>query len=295
MRPQKNDPMLKSYARFGMKKSDAQPFPGRVRVVTDSKEKFNLRECMAPGEVTILVLNELSKSSHDAIISVELEEFVSKVFESVFDSNLDESSRLRLLIVCDEVHRLLPKFGASGRAFNEIERGVREFRKWGVGVMLVSQVTADFIGEIKANIGTEIQFRSKIESDLERLSVKYGTDYVSAVMRAKVGAGLMQNPDYNKGRPYFVAFRPLLHNLARLTDAELKTIREFDARLDAIAQKIGDFRNGGADTSDEDVELELARTKNQLGHFDVVKVYVESLEEKVKELEKKYGYSEPRK
>ncbi len=289
LRPQKNDAMLKNYARFGMKKSDAQPFPGRVRVVTDSKEKFNLRECLAPGEISILVLNELSKSSHDAIISVELEEFVSKVLESVFESNLEESGRLRVLIVCDEVHRLLPKFGASGRAFNEIERGVREFRKWGVGVMLVSQVTADFMGEIKANIGTEIQFRSKNESDLERLNLKYGPDYVSAVMRAKVGAGLVQNPDYNKGRPYFVAFRPLLHNLARLSDAELRTIREFDAKLDALAQKIGDFRNGGADTSDADVELELARTKNQLGHFDVVKVYAESLEQKVRELEKKYG------
>lgn len=291
LRPQKSEAMLKLYSRFEMKRGDATAFNGRIRVVRDGAEKFNPKQYMRPGEVTVIALNELSPSTGgaDNAVSRELEEFVAKAFESVFDANLDESQRLRMLIVCDEVHRLLPKFGASGRAFNEIERGVREFRKWGVGVVLVSQVTADFIGEIKANIGTEIQFRSKNDNDLERIAVKFGSHFSQGVTRAKVGVGLMQNPDYNKGRPYFVEFRPLLHSLTRLTDAELAAIREYDAKLSAISEKIDKYRAAGADVTEAEVELDLAAAKTQLGHFDVVRVYLESLQTKIADLEKKYG------
>jgi len=35
---------------------------------------------------------------------------------------------LRLIIIFDEVHRLLPKFGGTGEGFIQIERGAREFR-----------------------------------------------------------------------------------------------------------------------------------------------------------------------
>jgi len=42
----------------------------------------------------------------------------------------------------------------------QVERACREFRKWGMGVMLISQVLNDFVGEIKANINTEVQTKN---------------------------------------------------------------------------------------------------------------------------------------
>ena len=70
-------------------------------------------------------------------------------------ANFSETPEIKLLLVYDEIHRLLPKFGGSGEGFLQIERGCREFRKWGVGILMISQVLADFVGQIKANINTE--------------------------------------------------------------------------------------------------------------------------------------------
>jgi hypothetical protein len=58
------------------------------------------------------------------------------------------------------------------KEFLQIERACREFRKWGLGVMLISQVLNDFVGEIKANINTELQARTLEEGDLERIRFK---------------------------------------------------------------------------------------------------------------------------
>ena len=105
--------------------------------------------------------------------------------------------------------------------------------------------------------------------------------------RQKVGIGLLQNPDYNKGRPYFVAFRPLLHSLTRLSDDELKTIARYDKTLDEIERKLFKIGGAGFDVSEAMVELELARSKTQLGQNDVVRVYIDSLQNKLAEYEKK--------
>jgi len=38
------------------------------------------------------------------------------------------------------------------------------------------------------------------------------------------GFGLVECADYNKGNPYFIEFRPLLHSLYKLTETEAKQL-----------------------------------------------------------------------
>jgi len=103
---------------------------------------------------------------------------------------------LKVILVFDEVHRLLSKFGGSGEGFLQVERACREFRKWGMGVMLVSQVLSDFVGEIKANISSEVQMRTRDEGDLNRIKTKYGGDFLQSLVKASVGVGMFVNPAY---------------------------------------------------------------------------------------------------
>jgi DNA helicase HerA-like ATPase len=143
------------------------------------------------------------------------------MIQQIFHSKLEEFRGLRYLIVFDEIHRILPKFGGSGAGFTQIERGCREFRKWGIGIVLISQILSDFVGEIKANINTLVQMKTRDESDLERIKMQYGEEYIQSLIKSPVGSGMVQNSSWNRGRPYYVTFRPILHSVVRLTDEEL--------------------------------------------------------------------------
>ncbi|MFA6049053.1 MAG: helicase HerA-like domain-containing protein [Candidatus Micrarchaeia archaeon] len=217
----------------------------------------------------------------------QIELFVANTVNRVFESNLEESKQLRLLLVYDEVHRLLPKFGGSGEGFRQIERAVREFRKWGVGLILVSQVLSDFVGEIKANIGTEIQMRTKYEEDLERIRQKYGDETLKSVVRSGVGVGMVQNSEYNRGAPYFVSFRPLLHNIARLSDKELTDYEDYNEKIGRFARDAAALKAAGKDVFDIELELDLARDKLKKGAFNIVDIYMESITQKIEKTKAK--------
>ncbi|MFH1510209.1 MAG: DUF87 domain-containing protein, partial [Candidatus Woesearchaeota archaeon] len=164
--------MLSFYPRHGLKKRDAKAFPGNLRYVENPYEIINLRKYMIPGSIQVFTLNKLDPKDIDI--------FVANTVREVFHLNLAEARELKLMIVYDEVHRLLPKFGGSGEGFIQIERACREFRKWGVGVMLISQVLADFVGQIKANINTEIQMKTRDEGDLARIETKFGKGLIQS-------------------------------------------------------------------------------------------------------------------
>jgi hypothetical protein len=325
LRQQKNDEMLSRYPLFGMQKGEAQAFKTTIKAVSTPVQQINWKNALCPGHLTVLCLNRLGQkpgerplpqaaasaseevretaakaNGIDGVLSYlrktdagateeasELEQFIANSVAQLFDENLEERQHLRLLLVYDEVHRLLPKFGGSGEGFRQIERAVREFRKWGVGLILVSQVLSDFVGEIKANIGTEIQMRTKYEGDLDRVRLKYGEEALQAVVRLPIGVGMVHNSDYNRGIPFFVAFRPLLHNITRLSDEEIAKLGDYDARLDGYAAKISEAEAKGIDVSDAKLELSLAADKLKAGSFSVAEIYFESLEKKTRALPQK--------
>ncbi|MEM1535564.1 MAG: DUF87 domain-containing protein [Candidatus Pacearchaeota archaeon] len=265
--------MLKYYPDFHMKLSDAKAFNGNIHEVIDPRQFLDIKKYIVPGEIHIFTLNKLKPKDIDL--------FVASSIKQIFDMNPKESRELKLLLVYDEVHRLLPKFGGSGEGFIQLERGCREFRKWGIGLILISQVTADFVGAIKANIMTEIQLRTREESDLDRIKLKYGEDMLKSIVKAAIGTGMVVNPEYNRGRPYFVSFRPILHSVTRLSDEELEKYRKYNERierLEALIEQIAKKK----DVFDLRIELKLALDKVKAGNFSMADIYLEGLEARVK-------------
>jgi DNA helicase HerA-like ATPase len=266
--------MLGLYAKYGMTIKEAHGYSGNVHQVTNSRQLIKIKEIIKPGEITVFALNKMDLK--------EIDTFVANTVRQVFKDNFDECRELRLLLVYDEVHRLLPKFGGNGIGFMQIERACREFRKWGVGLMLISQVLTDFAGQIKANINTEIQMRTREETDLERLKTKYGEELLHAVVKAPVGTGMLQNSAYNRGRPYMIAFRPLLHSTERLGDEELLKYNEYNAKIDDLFYELDQLEKLNIDVFDLKLELKLASDKVATGAFNLVDIYLETLVPRIK-------------
>jgi len=278
MKPCSEAKMFEYYPRFGMKTSMTRPYKAYLYDVDDpQKFQIDIRKHMKPGELTIFGLTKLKQGDLDEVVKV--------VIESVFNSNLPEASQLKFVIVFDEVHRLLPKYGGK-KGYISLERGMREFRKWGVGMIMISQVISDFRGAIRANVGTEIQLRTKYSGDLNRIKDKYGIEYSKAVVKESVGVAMVQNAQYNDGRPYFVQFRPLLHSPHKLEDAEITELKGFMAVIEEVEARIAALRKRGIDTSDIELELKLASDKVKEGKGRMASLYIDSLKKNLEALEK---------
>ena len=268
--------MLKLYPQFGLKATDARSFNGNVRQITNALEVIDIKKYINPGEVQIFTLNKLDPEDIDI--------FVANSIREIFHANFPENSEIKLLIVYDEVHRLLPKFSGSGEGFLQIERGCREFRKWGIGMLLISQVLADFVGQIKANINTEIQMRTRDEGDIDRIKAKYGTDVLQGLVEASVGFGMVENPAYNNGRPYFVSFRPLLHNTQRLSDEELEKYDNCNEIIDDLHYQLEQLDAEKQDVFGLKLELKLALDKVKSGNFTMVEIYLQELVPRIEKI-----------
>jgi hypothetical protein len=278
--------MLKHYKEFAMKPEDTRAFNGNIHQVTDPRQVLDISKYIVPGEIHIFTLNKLKPR--------ELDFFVASSIKQIFDMNPKEARELKLLLVYDEVHRLLPKFGGAGEGFIQLERGCREFRKWGIGLLLISQVTADFVGAIKANIMTEIQLRTREDSDLDRIKLKYGEDMLKAVVKAAIGTGMVVNPEYNRGRPYFISFRPILHQVTRLDDEELEKYARYNERVEQLEYNIEQIAKK-KDVFDLKIELKLALDKIKAGNWAMADIYLEGLEQRVRNEMAKLGIKEKKK
>jgi len=274
--------MLKRYKYFEMKTGQARAFDGSIKTIHDPYEMIEIAKYMdRPGEISIFNVSNLTPKEIDIV--------VASTIEQIFKSKPEESKELKTLIVYDEVHRLLPKFGGSGQGFVQLERGAREFRKWGIGLVLISQVLSDFVGEIKANIGTEVQMGTRYEGDLERVSMKYGDDVLKSVVKEPIGTGMNVNAEYNNGRPYFVSYRPLLHGTKRLTNDELKKYEKYFAEMEDFDYQAAELKKLKVDTMDVELEIKLSKAKVKSGQFQMADMYLETLRPKLAEHWKKIG------
>ncbi len=265
--------MFSYYKKFGMKKTDARGFPGNIRAIKDARQVVDVEKFFQPGHIQILTLNKLQPKDMDIV--------VANVIRQIFKSDPKEYPTLRTLLVFDEIHRILPKFGGSGEGFIQIERACREFRKWGYGVTLISQVLSDFAGQIKANISTEIQMRTRDEGDLNRIKTKYGEEFLQSLVKASVGVGMFVNPAYNHASPYFVNFRPILHNTRRLPDEELERYNQYNDQVEDLEYQVEQLEELKIDVFDLKMELKLVKDKIMIGNFSVVDIYLEGLKPRV--------------
>jgi len=107
---------------------------------------------------------------------------------------------------------------------------------------------------------------------------------VRSVSRAPIGFGMVVNPDYNRGRPYYVNFRPILHSPFRLSPEELDKYYAADDRIENIKFKLKKLEEKGVDVFDLRIELGLAQRKLEEASFDMVNAYLDSLEPRVDEV-----------
>lgn len=273
--------MFSLYPLFGMKPTDAKAYNGNIRQINNPREVIDIKKYLKPGEIQVFACHKLEPK--------EMDIFVANSIRQIFRANFGESRTLKVMFVYDEVHRLLPKFGGSGEGFLQIERGCREFRKWGLGMLLISQVLSDFVGTIKANINTEVQMRTRDEGDLERIRVKYGEDVLRSLVKATVGSGMVENPHYNRGKPYFVAFRPLKHSVQRLSDEEIEKYNEYNEKIDQLQYELEQLEKEKVDVFDLKLELKLATDKVKTGNFNMVQIYIEGLVPRIKKHWDKLG------
>lgn len=269
------------YPKFGLKKTDAKAFSGNVHPLENARQKIDFKKFMKPGEINVFVVNKLDTRDYEI--------FVSNVIRGIFHENMPEAKQLKLIIVFDEFHRLLPKYGGTGEVLIQVERATREFRKWGVGLVLISQVISDFKPEILANINTQIQMRTKDEGDLNRIKEEYGENLLKSLVKASVGAGMVENSSYNKGKPYFVQFRPLLHSTVRLTDEELENYSKYNKIIDDLDYQLEQLEKESVDVFDLRLELKLAQDKVKSGSFNMVNIYLEGLKPRIEAQWEKIG------
>ncbi|HII71403.1 TPA: DUF87 domain-containing protein, partial [Candidatus Woesearchaeota archaeon] len=273
---------LEFYTKFGMDpKKDPRGFNGNIKAVKNGREIIDIFKYLRPGEIQIFTTNTLDPKDYDI--------FVASMIQQIFHSKLDEFRGLKYLLVFDEIHRILPKFGGSGAGFTQIERGCREFRKWGIGIVLISQVLSDFVGEIKANINTLVQMKTRDEGDLNRIKMQYGEEYIQSLVKSPVGSGMVQNSSWNRGKPYYVTFRPILHSVVRLTDEELDKYNQYNEVVEQLDYEFDQLEQLGQDVFDLRLELKLSKDKIKSGNFNMVQIYLDGLTPRVLKMWDKLG------
>lgn len=270
-----NDEFMAFYEDFGMKEQDARSYEGNIRAVDADQDTIDITDVMRPeadeGSIHVFSMHKLGNA--------DLEAYLSDTIQQIFDYNPEEKDHLETLIVYDEAHRVLEKFGGTGRGATMLERGAREFRKWGTGMLVISQVIEDFPEEVRANIGTQIQMRTEYEGDLDRIERKYGNNITQGVTKASTGTGMLQNSSYNHGRPYFIDFRPIKHSPERLSDTELDQFEKYNRRVDEIEDLIQILEGPDNDVFEYRSQLKLVKKNIKKRSFNLVDTYLDELEE----------------
>ncbi|NMJ76786.1 DUF853 family protein [Nanohaloarchaea archaeon] len=269
----KDDDLKQHYSRFGMDpETDPHPYPGIIKEISSGDPDIDFKQLKQPGEITVFTLNDITTE--------EFDDAVRKIIDQIFDIEWEESPTLEMLIIFDEVHRLLEEYGGKG-GYQALEKGAREFRKWGIGLMMASQVTADFKQAISGNIMTELQMQTKSMEDIDRVETKYGEQFAKRISSEDVGTGMIQNSNYNDGDPWFVDFRPTYHNPHKIPDTEMQKYHKLSKRVDRVREAIQEKEDQGEDMQDKKLELNLADNKLKEGRFKMTKMYVDTLEDEI--------------
>ena len=265
LKPLDDQKIQKKFEYFGINKNNTHGYP--TNILKLHKENTNITQfpSLNTGEITVWLAHDLRE--------YEIDRVVTGLINSVFKETPNETQQLKTILIFEEIHRILRKYGGTGVALRALERAVREFRKWGIGIILISQVLEDFDLEIRANIGTEFQMRTSYEEDLEKVRLKYGDATAKAVVREETGTAMLHNSNYNIGRPYFVQIRPTYHDFNRLSDSEFK-------RITAIYQKIEEFEASKKLTEEDTLNIKLTKREISRGNVRTAETYVDEISER---------------
>lgn len=180
-----------------------------------SGEKLDITGLWNPGEISVVVLSHLADTQ-----KIYTSYFLMRELLSHFYSQPD-SRELKLLLILEEAHRFIPKNtpGIPNELYLFLDRVVRELRRKGVGTVFISQVMTDFKESIRANTATKIRLRTSYDGDILRANKDIGSVFANYLPKLETGQGIVSFPEY--GNPFFVQFRPPLHNPFALSDEEI--------------------------------------------------------------------------
>ncbi len=107
------------------------------------------------------------------------------LFQYKLYENLDERERDPVLLVCEEAHRYVPDHGEAqyAAAQSSIRRIAREGRKYGIGLMLVSQRPADVESTVISQCGTWVVLRLSNAADQQHVA-RFLPDGLSGMTKA---------------------------------------------------------------------------------------------------------------
>jgi hypothetical protein len=150
------------------------------------------------------------------------------VLQVVYDHTMDQSDQMRILVVLEEAHNLLPSNVAGGKAEemakevrNLILRTAREKNKYGCNQMVISQSLADFRGDarvVREMINLRIFARATDRAELEFVEHYISKDAVEVVKNLQVGEVLVHGASVPTTK---VLVRPPLSEVRELPDHEI--------------------------------------------------------------------------
>jgi DNA helicase HerA-like ATPase len=193
--------MLRLYKEFGLSEEDRKEFNHRELVVSCDDLNIDVTSYVEEGKINVFVLDELTENDYN--------EFVKNSLESMMYKNWETTDKLKVLLVFENAYKLLPSFG--NKAALMLEKACREFRKYGIGILLITHSFSDFGPAVLGNVASEIWFKTSYDRDLDRITHRYGPEYRTAVVRLRTGECMIANVEYNYSKPWFIKFRPLYH------------------------------------------------------------------------------------
>ncbi|MBI4438944.1 DUF853 family protein [Candidatus Woesearchaeota archaeon] len=281
LRPCTDKKMLANYKKFSMKPSSARPFNGNIKAISDETEEIEYKKLMKPEEINIFVTKGLETK--------QLETLIASMIDRIFSENFPEAREIKYLIIIDGIHNLLPKFGGTGNVFVKIERAVREFRKWGIGLVIISQTMNDFSDEIKANINTQIMHRVRDEKDMAVIKEEYGEEILQSMIKADMSVAMYENAAYNQGKPYFIQLRPVMHDQNRITDTELINYTKYNEIIEDMETQVSQLEALNIDVFDMKLGIKMITDKIKTGNFSMADIYLEDLRNSTANQFKKLG------
>lgn len=167
---------------------DYAPILNKFRVLTtDSRIRFLMTEHEEGGPSLAAILRQLLNldgESSDFLKIIDISGLPNEIagpltgavcrllFQYKLHQTRQERERDPTLFVCEEAHRYVPNRGNAQYevAQNAVRRVAREGRKYGLGLMLVSQRPADIEGTVISQCNSWIVLRLSNSSDQEHVS-----------------------------------------------------------------------------------------------------------------------------
>lgn len=159
----------------------------RLLTIGQAKKLFKIQDEMNAELISKLAtIIELGRIKNNTLRRTYTLFLLKKVFSTYTEKGL--SNNLKLAIVLDEFHNLV-----NNQPCNVLERLFSEIRKFGVGLIVVSQTVAGLPNFVLRNTNTKIIHSIKTFQDLKELMniIPYGPKFQDVILNLSVGEALV--------------------------------------------------------------------------------------------------------